>query len=317
MNDLRFLRYMIALAEHGHFARAARSLGISQPALSIGIKRLEKEMGVRLFDRARERVALTSFGEVALRHARQVVTDGEELLREVRLLGGLALGSLVVVAGTFAAEISGHRALGRLAQCHPSLRCRIELREWNHCAEMLISREADLALAEVAIAQSDERLVAEVVGTHAGVFYCRAGHPLLAVPRPGLRDLSAYPWALVTLPPRLYRALVGIQPAAGRFDEKHQQFVPAMRVETVSGMKQIVVESDALSAAPRWLIGDEVRRGMLAALPFEAPWLRLNYGFVYLRDRMLSPAARAFMAEVRAVEARIAARASAPAKPAG
>lgn len=307
VNDLRYFRYVIALSEHGHFARAAQSLGISQPALSVGVKRLERELGVRLFDRVRGRIAPTSFGEAVLRHARQIVEGGEELLREVKLLGGLASGSLVVVAGTFAAEISGHLALGRLAQRHPALRCRIELREWNRCTEMLISRQADLALAEVTIAQSDERLVAEPVGTHAGTFYCRAGHPLLGVRRPGLRQLSAYPWVLVPLPPRLYQALTDMQPAAGRFDDRQQQFIPAVRVETVAGMKQIVAQSDAVSAAPMWLIRDEIRRGVLAAIGFDAPWLRLNYGFVYLRDRMLSPAARAFMAEVRGIERTIVA----------
>jgi DNA-binding transcriptional LysR family regulator len=307
VNDLRFFRYMIALSQHGHFARAARAIGITQPALSVGIRRLERELGVRLFDRARGRVAPTSFGEVVLRRARQIVEGGEELIREVRLLDGLSSGSLVVAAGTFAAEISGHRALGRLAQKHPSLRCRIELREWNRCTELLISRQADLALAEVTIAQSDDGLVAETIGTHPGRFYCRSGHPLLRVRCPGLRHVSAYPWVMVPLPPRLNRALTDVHPAAGRYDEKLHQFVPAIRVETVSGMKQIVAESNAISAAPLCLIRDEVRRRILAPIPLDVPWLRLKYGFVYLRDRMLSPAARAFMAEVRAIEEAIAA----------
>jgi len=77
----------------------------------------------------------------------------------------------------------------------------------------------------------------------------------------------------------------------------------ALRVETLAGIKQVVRESDAISAAPPRLIADEVRAGTLAVIEFAPPWLRLNYGFIYLRDRTLSPAARAFMAEVRAVEA--------------
>lgn len=293
---------MIALTEHGHFARAARALGITQPALSLGIRRLERELGARLFDRVRGGVSPTPFGEAAVRRAREMVDGGEELMREISLLKGLQSGSLVVVAGTFAAEVSGHRALGRIMQRHPSMKCRLELREWNRCTEMLLTRKADIALAEITVAAAEPLLVSELIATHSGSFYCRAGHPVLRVRRPAMRQLSSFPWVLVPLPPRLYHSLEDMQPAAGSFDEEQQQFIPAVRVETVGGMKQIVARSDALSAAPMALIQDEIRSGVLAPIRFEAPWLRLNYGFVYLRDRMLSPAARAFMAEVRAIE---------------
>lgn len=302
VNDLRFFRYMIALTEHGHFARAARSLGITQPALSQGIRRLETELGARLFDRVRGRIAPTPFGEAAVRRAREMVDGGEELTREISLLKGLQSGSLVVVAGTFAAEISGHAALGRIMKRYPSLQCRLELREWNRCTEMLLTRQADIALAEVTVAAAEPLLVSELIATHGGSFYCRTRHPVLRVRRPAMRQLSSYPWVLVPLPPRLYHSLDNLQPAAGRFDDEQQQFIPAVRVETVGGMKQIVAQSDALSAAPMALIQNEIKRGVLAPIRFDAPWLRLNYGFVYLRDRMLSPAARAFMTEVRLIE---------------
>jgi DNA-binding transcriptional LysR family regulator len=302
VNDLRFFRYMITLTEFGHFARAARALGISQPALSLGIKRLERELGARLFDRVRGRVSPTPFGEVAIRRAREMVDGGEELAREISLLKGLQSGSLVVATGTFAAEISGHRALGRIMKRYPSLQCRLELREWNRCTEMLLTRQADIALAELTVAANEPLLVSELINTHVGKFYCRSGHPLLSIAKPDMKELSSYPWVLVPLPPRVYHSLKDVQPAAGRLDEELQQFIPAVRVETVGGMKQVVAHSDAMSAAPLALIEPEINSGILAPIEFEAPWLRLNYGFVYLRDRMLSPAARAFMSEVRLIE---------------
>lgn len=200
-------------------------------------------------------------------------------------------------------------------QRSPSLRCRIELREWNRCIEMLMTRQADLALAEVSIAAAEPLLVSELIGTHVGTFYSRKGHPITRTRRPSLKQLSSYPWVLVPLPPRIFRQLTDVLPAAGRFDEKQQQFVPAVRVETVAGMKQIVAQSDALSAAPLALIEKELLNGELATVSFDAPWLRLNYGFVYLRDRMLSPAARAFMSEVRAIESDIARRNEEPEPP--
>jgi len=64
----------------------------------------------------------------------------------------------------------------------------------------------------------------------------------------------------------------------------------------------VVLSSNAVALSPRGLIAAEVRSGHLVTLPFRQPWLHTNYGFVYLRDRALSPATQAFMAEIKAVE---------------
>ncbi|MCP2251459.1 DNA-binding transcriptional regulator, LysR family [Prauserella aidingensis] len=73
--EARHLRYALALAEHGHFGRAARALGIAQPPLSKQIADLEREVGVRLFDRARQGVLPTGAGEAFLVRARQALED--------------------------------------------------------------------------------------------------------------------------------------------------------------------------------------------------------------------------------------------------
>jgi DNA-binding transcriptional LysR family regulator len=93
----------------------------------------------------------------------------------------------------------------------------------------------------------------------------------------------------------------------GAIDADTGDYLPPVRADTLQMVKQVVMASDAVGAAPMILIAREIESGQLAALSWSAPWLRLHYGFLYRRDRMLSPAAEAFIAEVRAVEARIAA----------
>ena len=60
---LKQLRYVDALARHGHFGRAAEACGISQPALSMQVRDLEAALGTALFDRGARNVRLTGFGE--------------------------------------------------------------------------------------------------------------------------------------------------------------------------------------------------------------------------------------------------------------
>ncbi|GAA1013957.1 LysR family transcriptional regulator [Acrocarpospora pleiomorpha] len=72
--EVRDLVYFVAVAEHRHFGRAAEQLGMAQPPLSRAISRLERRMGVRLFERTSRRVDLTTAGEVFLRESRKILS---------------------------------------------------------------------------------------------------------------------------------------------------------------------------------------------------------------------------------------------------
>jgi len=83
MIDQYLLRYFLAVAETGNFSRAARSVAVTQPTLSAGIAKLERELGARLFDRDRQRVALTPAGSRFLIRARRIAAEYEHALVEL------------------------------------------------------------------------------------------------------------------------------------------------------------------------------------------------------------------------------------------
>ena len=84
MTDRYMLRYFLAVAEAGNFSRAAKRVGVSQPSLSAGVARLEDQLGVRLFDRDKHRVALTPAGSRLLVRARRIAAEYELALQDVR-----------------------------------------------------------------------------------------------------------------------------------------------------------------------------------------------------------------------------------------
>lgn len=104
--ELRHLRYFVAVAENGGFARAARILHVAQSAISEQIRDLEAELGVSLFDRQNRRIRLTSHGDQFLEDARSVLASAEKAITNVQKLlrgeiGTLTIGFFVGGTGTF------------------------------------------------------------------------------------------------------------------------------------------------------------------------------------------------------------------------
>jgi LysR family hydrogen peroxide-inducible transcriptional activator len=124
---LKQFRYFEALAQSGHFGRAAEACSISQPALSLQIKDLEETLGTPLFERGARQVRLTPFGEAFAERVRAIlgsVDDLEDLARSARQepLARLRLGVIPTVAPYFLPRI-----LGDLSRKHPGL--DVHLRE--------------------------------------------------------------------------------------------------------------------------------------------------------------------------------------------
>ena len=78
--NLRDLRYLVAVAEHKHFGRAARACFVSQPTLSTQIKKLEEELDVTLLERTNRQVMLTPVGESIVRQAQVVLREVAQLV---------------------------------------------------------------------------------------------------------------------------------------------------------------------------------------------------------------------------------------------
>ena len=300
MHSVRQIEIVKALARRRHFGLAARDLGVSQPALTRSLKQLEADLGVPLFDR--QGVAPTLFGEIVLKHSERAVAEFEELMRELALAKGLEIGELRVAAAPYPADISGQRAIGIVSDRHPNLLIEFRVADWTRVVEDVRHGAVDLGFADLTEAAADPELGVETIRTSQGVFFCRAGHPLTRRERVTFDDLLDYPLAGPSFPSRLIAALPKAPRRFGVIDGVEKRFHPRILVETFHTARRVVLVSGAIGAALPSQIARELREGLLAILPVEAPWLSLNYGFIARRGRTLSPAALAFMETVRTIE---------------
>ena len=92
--NIKQLHYFYELAQHRHFAKAAKACFITQPTLSASITALEKSLGTELVVRNSQFVALTQAGEVVLRHAERMLLEQDAMRQELSLFGGALSGTL-------------------------------------------------------------------------------------------------------------------------------------------------------------------------------------------------------------------------------
>jgi DNA-binding transcriptional LysR family regulator len=124
--ELRHLRYFVAVAEELHFRRAAERLHIAQPAVSEQIRRLEQELGVRLFDRTHRSVALTDAGSALLEEARRVLRQAEVARQAARGAASRATMRLRIGYLPDSLPAAVPRALRQLATSAPLVQTDLE-----------------------------------------------------------------------------------------------------------------------------------------------------------------------------------------------
>jgi LysR family transcriptional regulator, hydrogen peroxide-inducible genes activator len=144
--NLQELRYLVALAEHRHFGRAAEACNVSQPTLSTQIRKLEEELGVTLLERTNKRVDLTAVGSQILGHAREALAQAAEMEAVARasrdpLVGPLRLGVIPTLAPYLMPLI-----LRPLRRQYPGLSLELWEDQTHMLVEGLRSRKLDAAL---------------------------------------------------------------------------------------------------------------------------------------------------------------------------
>lgn len=144
--NLQDLRYLVAVAEHRHFGRAAEACHVSQPTLSNQIRKLEDDLGVKLLERTNKRVELTPVGSQILTHARQALAQAREMEHVAQaardpLVGPLKLGVIPTLAPYLMPLI-----LKPLRQAYPALTIELWEDQTRHLIDALRSHRLDAAL---------------------------------------------------------------------------------------------------------------------------------------------------------------------------
>ncbi|HNV08267.1 MAG TPA: DNA-binding transcriptional regulator OxyR [Dokdonella sp.] len=174
--NLRDLRYLVALAEHKHFGRAADSVFVSQPTLSTQIMKLEEELGVSLVERTPRKVLLTEVGQEIVKRAREVLTEIEQIREIARRTLDPESGSLRLgIFPTLGPYLLPH-VVPRIRERYPRLELLLVEEKTEEILRQL--REGRLDAAVLALPVHDAHLHVERLFDEPFVLAVPTDHPL-------------------------------------------------------------------------------------------------------------------------------------------
>jgi DNA-binding transcriptional LysR family regulator len=289
--ELRQYRHVLALADHASFRKASEALGITQPALTKSLFQIEGEVGQRLFDRHGQTISPTVFGAIVIETARKMLDSQESMTRVIGQTASLDAGELCVGVGAYTADTWMGQVSGRLLQRHPRLRISIHVEPWESLPDLLRRGRVDLFVASIEQLQGRKEFRIVEFPEQRGIWICRAGHPLTGRVLPSRSALCEYVMISPQLTPRIRRWL-----EAG--ERRARGFRRHVNTASVTMIKAMVREGDAVSLIHPDEVRDEVARGEFVTLDFGAPPLTFRTGLVWLADRSLSPAGVAFAREM-------------------
>jgi len=192
--ELRQLRYFVMLAEELHFGLAAKRLALTQPPLTQAILNLERDLGVRLFDRTRRSVALTHAGKAFLGEARQTLARADRAVDHAQRagrgeVGRLAVGFLANTAYTLLPLV-----LRDFSRGFPGV--TLDLRELTIPQQLEALRRENIDVGLLRPPVADAELAVQTILEEPFVLALPAAHPLRSLRRVQLRRLAQEPFVM-------------------------------------------------------------------------------------------------------------------------
>lgn len=290
---LRHLHTFVAVAQQGTLGRAAETLNLSQPALSKTLNELEQLTGTRLFERGRLGAQLTLVGEQFLTHAVKVLdalnTAGQALNRKEGLNSDIVrIGALPTAALGILPSV-----IGQFHQQQKDITLQVATMNNTMLLAGLKSGEIDIGIGRMSDPELMSGLNYELLFLESLKLVVRPGHPLLQETVTLSRVME---WPVVvspkgTLPRQNAETLLQSQGCK----------IPSGCIETLSASlsRQLTVDYDYVWFVPSGAVKDDLRRGLLAALPVLTQGAGEPIGILTRVDATLTAGTQTLLSAIR------------------
>lgn len=293
--DLKQLRYFSAVVDQGSFRKAAATLHISPPALSLSVKGLEEELGVKLLDRKPGRVLPTAFGHSLYGNARIIDRNVQVALDQLNEIRGIGSGRLAIGILPYGIPSTMGQLIGRFKERYPRLEIRIGIGSASFLSERLKRGELDFLVGELQDSLSPDDFAQEPLFRLRYALVVGNKHPLAGKRNLSLKRVLDYPLAYA----RTWRAVLdnwnqtftneGLEPPRPSIGEATDDFF----INLISNCNTVAVLPMAGSFT------EALEAGQLAELHVPKIDWASTVALMYRTGEILSPDARLLREETR------------------
>lgn len=291
--NFRDIEYFAVLAEHGHVGRAAEALGLTQPALSVSLRRLEQSMNTKLCKRTPKGIELTDVGHVLLSQVRRLRQTREDVMREVEDLSQGRAGNLRVGVHAGVVDNLIGPACCMLINAAPSVTLSVTVESIESAVSAVREGRLDLGVSVMPSPPHPDMVQIPLIEDTIVVF-ASARHRLAKRKQVTLDDLEDERWAATAFSapalPLLSRALQ---------DRGRNALHYVVQTSSMAFRDQLVANTDLLSTSSKRLLRQIKARYRVVELPIRGFSVKRSVGVFHRKDTYLSPAARQFIGILR------------------
>lgn len=293
--DINQLEVLATVARERSFSRAAEVLGRTQPAVSQAVRRLETEIGEKLFDRSSRDGTLTPAGEIMLDHARQILNLRTAAGRSVRDLRELKEGRLTVSANEHTVFYL-LAVIERFHGLHPGIKVEVHRGVASRIPKEITAREVELGV--VSFTPNEPSIKAIPVYVDHLALIVAPGHRLAGNTTVSIEDLAKETF-IAHNAPSPYR-----QRVIEAFERHRTRLNIGIELPSLEAIKRLVERNVGIALVPRLTAEDEIASGRLKGLHVREMKLDRKLNLIYRRNSVLSHAARAFIALAKEIRGR-------------
>lgn len=291
---LQDLRYAVMVAEYRHFGRAARHCHVSQPTLSTQLKKLEQQLGVKLFERTNKKVAVTTIGERIVKQARKALEAADQVVEIAEShRGPFAEPIRMGVIPTLNPYLLPWVMPG-LHRQYPELKLILREDLTDRLLEQLKERELDVAL--LALPVSAPETVSLPLFEEPFLLVCAPEHELASKGRIAEADLAGHRLLLLTEGHCLRDQALAV---CGQ-DASHEQDGDDFRATSIETLRQLAAAGIGCTLVPKLaLSAPENVQANLRAIPLAAKKAKRTIGMVWRRNFSRDNALRLIARSIR------------------
>lgn len=290
------LRILKAIAEEGSFKRAADSLYVSQPAISLQIQNLEKQLTVPLFDRGGRKAQLTEAGNLLLAYGEKIITLCQETCRAIEDLQNLQGGTLIVGASQTTGTYLLPRMIGLFHQKYPYVSVQLQVHSTRRTSWAVANGQVDLAIIGGEV-PSELKEVLEIIpyAEDELALIIPPNHPLAQQETIAKEDL--YHLNYITLDSQSTIRKV-IDQVLTRGNIRTNDLKVEMELNSIEAIKNAVLSGLGASFVSVTAIEKELKMGVLHRATIDGVEIRRTLSVIVNSNRYRSKAAEAFIKEI-------------------